>query len=315
MATRHAPPRTVLCAVDFSPASDRAAAYAYALCRCLDAKLVLVHVVHSVVDYSDALAQSVAASTGHALGSPRTLAAVWSGAAKERLKTMGEPLGASEDQRRVVVGPLVSSILETAAEVEADMIVVGARGRGFVDRFLLGSTAERVVRVAPVPVTVVPDRRKAPDDLVMPPRRILCGVGAAKTARFPASWGTALARRLAADIELLHVVPAPPPMLVEITENLDPGDLAHRAAQDARDWLVHLEEVLDYEGLSGGLTDGDAAEELLATARDDGVDMIVVGARTRHGLAGLLLGNTAMRVVRHADVPVTVVRWKTARGE
>jgi nucleotide-binding universal stress UspA family protein len=46
-------------------------------------------------------------------------------------------------------------IVKTAAEERADYIVMGTHGRGLLDRFLLGSVADRVVRTAPCPVVTV----------------------------------------------------------------------------------------------------------------------------------------------------------------
>jgi nucleotide-binding universal stress UspA family protein len=48
-----------------------------------------------------------------------------------------------------------NSIVSYADEVNADLVVVGSRGRSGVRRILLGSTAEEVVRRAPCPVTIV----------------------------------------------------------------------------------------------------------------------------------------------------------------
>ena len=47
------------------------------------------------------------------------------------------------------------TIAEVAAEEGADLVVVGTQGRGVLDRLVVGSVAERVVRTAPCPVLVV----------------------------------------------------------------------------------------------------------------------------------------------------------------
>lgn len=52
-------------------------------------------------------------------------------------------------------GPAKSEIVEYAAEVGADMILMGTRGRGGVERLMLGSVAEHVVRTSEVDVLVV----------------------------------------------------------------------------------------------------------------------------------------------------------------
>jgi nucleotide-binding universal stress UspA family protein len=53
---------------------------------------------------------------------------------------------------------------------------------------------------------------------------------------------------------------------------------------------------------------GDPAEEIIARAKDQGADLIVVGSRGHGQLAGLLLGSVAQKVVAHSSCPVLVVR-------
>lgn len=53
---------------------------------------------------------------------------------------------------------------------------------------------------------------------------------------------------------------------------------------------------------------GDPAEEIIARAKDQGADLIVVGSRGHGRLAGLLLGSVAQKVIAHAPCPVLVVR-------
>ncbi len=56
----------------------------------------------------------------------------------------------------IVMGDPVERILERAALLHADTIVIGSRGLNVVERVLLGSVATRLVHLAPIPVMVVP---------------------------------------------------------------------------------------------------------------------------------------------------------------
>jgi nucleotide-binding universal stress UspA family protein len=55
-------------------------------------------------------------------------------------------------------------------------------------------------------------------------------------------------------------------------------------------------------------TDPQAHKAIVETAKDKGCDLIVMGSHGRHGLAGLMLGSVATKVVTHAHVPVLIVR-------
>jgi len=68
-----------------------------------------------------------------------------------------------EVERRVAIGSPAEAICDVAKDVGADVIVVGSHGRGFVQRVLLGSVSEHVVRHAPCPVLVVRHQGAATD--------------------------------------------------------------------------------------------------------------------------------------------------------
>ncbi len=56
----------------------------------------------------------------------------------------------------LVEGSITETILNEAAKLPADMVILGTQGKGVVDRFFLGSTSEDVLHKSPVPVLVVP---------------------------------------------------------------------------------------------------------------------------------------------------------------
>ncbi|MBX0285002.1 universal stress protein [Haloarcula salinisoli] len=125
--------------------------------------------MQSVVDHATELA-AVHDATLHGLyvvdtGSFATLPVetTWDGVT-EMLREEGE-LALSEFTERAGDAPVEtaimngnpsSEIVEYAREHDCDTIVMGTHGRGGIDRLLLGSVAERVVRAAPIPVVTVP---------------------------------------------------------------------------------------------------------------------------------------------------------------
>ncbi|MCC6528571.1 MAG: universal stress protein [Polyangiaceae bacterium] len=136
----------ILVAVDFAQSSERAVDVAIDLARALAARITLVHSsAVPVVAY-----ESSAASL-------TDLVTPWSEA---RVAQMKERVA---DVRRrwphvdglVREEPPIEGVLATAREVAADLIVVGTHARHGVERLLLGSIAEGILRDAPVPVLVV----------------------------------------------------------------------------------------------------------------------------------------------------------------
>lgn len=139
--------KVILVPVDFSKGSEQAIGKAVELGRALGAKLHLLHAYQLPV-----FALPDAAVTM----SPTYVADLTSNAqaALDRHRDALVPEGI-EVETSVVEGLAASTIVERAAKVGATMIVMGTHGRSGFQRFLLGSTAERVVRTSTVPVLTV----------------------------------------------------------------------------------------------------------------------------------------------------------------
>jgi nucleotide-binding universal stress UspA family protein len=153
----------VVVATDFSEASAAALNYGRELARISGGTLHLLHVVDDVVARYTLEAVVLV---------PVNLQTEVENVARRRLEGL---LG--DDDRRELGAKAVlrtssataEEIVEYAREVNADVIVIGTHGRGTLSRLLLGSVAERVVRLAPCPVLTVRHPQHefvAPDALV-----------------------------------------------------------------------------------------------------------------------------------------------------
>ena len=142
--------RTVVVAIDFSPASHEALAFAAEVAR--ETPGCRLHLLH-VADEPVCEAWSVRAPAMDAMGLHRP----WLDPALQRLQALTATL--SIDPARVVCAVVEGSpyrdIPRYADAHEADLLVVGSHGYGLVKRLMLGSVAERVVHEATCPVIVV----------------------------------------------------------------------------------------------------------------------------------------------------------------
>lgn len=152
-------PAPILVPVDFSDHSAEALRFAAAAARTAGAPLVVLHVVHDPADRPGSYAE---AQDGD--GALRTLdeaASRMLNAFLDGLAAAGDPsLEGVNVERRLVSGIPVTRILETAEQVGARLIVMGSQGKTGLEHLLMGSTAEQVVRLAAVPVTIVKARVK-----------------------------------------------------------------------------------------------------------------------------------------------------------
>ena len=144
----------ILIAVDFSPGTGAMIDAAAALGRALEAECWLVHVAApepAFVGY-EVGPQSVRDQVATELiGEHHELHAV-----AARLRTGGLHVTAIQVQ-----GPTVEKILDEAARLEVDLIVLGSHGHGALRRALLGSVSEGVLRAARCPVLIMPPPRDA----------------------------------------------------------------------------------------------------------------------------------------------------------
>jgi nucleotide-binding universal stress UspA family protein len=118
-------------------------------------------------------------------------------------------------------------------------------------------------------------------------------------------------------LTLVHVseLPANLPfdLLVTPAGGAGPLRVDEYTTRAARQQLDAIAEPLRRGGLAVSTlaVTGDVAEQILALATDVGADALVVGTHGRKGLAHLVLGSIAEKVVRNAAVPVVCVRTPT----
>ncbi|GIW56698.1 MAG: universal stress protein [Nitrospiraceae bacterium] len=142
--------KKVLVPVDFSKDSLRAAEYARNFAAPFAAQLLLLHVIEPI--YYASPADMYAASPNLAL-----LIEEQRKAAEAQLERLAKKLSQGGTKVRTLIksGSPAPVIADTAKRAKADMIIMATHGRTGLAHVLLGSVAERVVRLAPCPVLVV----------------------------------------------------------------------------------------------------------------------------------------------------------------
>jgi nucleotide-binding universal stress UspA family protein len=148
----------VLVPVDFSPYSAAAMVWAARICHCLKIPLTVLHVAH---DPESAPGYYVRSKRKKHLRRIEEAAAEMM---EEFLTEVAKDNPDCEDLQGLepilVRGLPVTRILEVADQLDASMIVMGSQGRTGLPHLLLGSKAERVAQLSPIPVTVVKSPKK-----------------------------------------------------------------------------------------------------------------------------------------------------------
>ena len=184
-------------------------------------------------------------------------------------------------------------ILARAETLKPDLIALGTHGRRGFERWVMGSTAERVLRLAPTAVLTVSAPGLGPSPARI--REVLCALSLAPGSEETASFASELAHRTQSALPILHVVESSRFQASEAS--LDAGSRARLAAAAERGPFAPTL-----------VRSGQPSQEILRTAAERGVDLIVMGVHDRGPASRGLFGSTADRVVREATCAVVTVR-------
>jgi len=147
--------RSIVCGVDDSPDARAVVGVAARLAAQLERKLVLIH----VTPFGHAPDPAIGGAMGAGSVAPRTMLSESSrerSARGERLLAqLAAETGISDVQRRVVSGVPAERLADVADEEDAELIVVGSRGRGVLKSAFLGSVSNSLIGVARCPVVIV----------------------------------------------------------------------------------------------------------------------------------------------------------------
>jgi nucleotide-binding universal stress UspA family protein len=209
-----------------------------------------------------------------------------------------------------VDGPAAQALVDLAGD--ADLVVVGSRGRGAVARLVLGSVADKVARHAPGTVVVV--RAEDPSSPVLHDRSedlsapVVVGVDLA--ADFDATLAFAAEQAAARGTSLLavHVVPAPPGYIPTFGSPPDfwPDEAQKQAAEALERAVEPLVQTYPQLTVKTLVLQGSAAEGLIGSS--EAAALVVVGATGSGAFEGLRLGSVGSHLLHHARCAVAIVR-------
>ncbi len=284
--------RNVLVPVDFSPASQFAVNFAVSFARKFRARLTLLHVgeTPTALTYTFPIEGDKAGKQG-------------SDDALDRLSAMLSP----EDQDdldlqiRIRSGNIEAEIRSAIDDEFASIVVMGTHHHKLIRRLLVGSVTEDMLRKLPVPVLTV-----SGDAQSKTLSRILFATDLTESSHDGFKFALELARTVGAHLFVLHAIEPIPLSLGGGMPVIDTHAEKKLIFESARRKLAKLEsegarqEVV----VVTDVTEGVASERILAAAKDSTCELIVLTIHSKGLVERALLGSTAERVVRDAQVPV-----------
>ncbi len=296
--------KNILFATDFSEASEAALPYAAAISGRYHSQLYVAHVL-SPAGY--------VVPAGH--GDVVTLESMHRAAladARERMEAIASRLKTIPHQTYIREGGLWDSLSDMITKLDINLLVVGSQGRTGVEKLVLGSKAEELLRQARCPVltvgpnisgrvrlTAIESEDDHPVEISL--RQIVYATDFSPESLAAAPFAASLAQEFQAKLTLLHVLGK----YTDLQQRPRPIDLA----------LLRLEKLVPEEaGLwcspRPAVQFGPPADCILQEALNSRADLIVMGVRAAAGKLGAathLPWATAHKVIVQAPCPVLTI--------
>ncbi len=201
------------------------------------------------------------------------------------------------------LGNAADEITYYAQETNVDLIVVGAQGRGLVERLLIGSTSESVAQNATCSV------------LVVRPKAVQTEQVGELLSLIIASDGSETDRELASQINALHLSESTKVQLISVIEHpylLEPGyEYDSQLTQEATTALNRLANELSpsfHHVDKHVLEKPHVADAILDYLGDQKADMLVLGDKGRSAMSRFFVGSVSRGLLRHAPCSVLLIR-------
>jgi nucleotide-binding universal stress UspA family protein len=289
--------------IDFSEQSEVALEQAMNVARRSGAEVVLIHAC-SVPD----AAKSVPLTMQGTVSQLETVVRERLAEDRKKLEQLRERAdsGTVEVSHVVIDGFADSGVVEAAAEIAADLIVVGTHGRTGFGRFLLGSVAERTVRLSESNVMVARPQSKGAGGF----HKLLVPIDLSDDSKAVLDAAIALAAK-DATIEVFHAWQLPGATWATLDVSLASGGtlrsaLSASAADRGAELLAPFRDETN-ASITFTHAEGPAARTIHDKLDSTEYDLVVMGSHGRRGLRRFMLGSVAEATVRYAPCSVAVI--------
>jgi nucleotide-binding universal stress UspA family protein len=216
-----------------------------------------------------------------------------------------------EAEFSIRLGRAAEETLQEAKEWPADLILIATHGRSGVERFRLGSVADKVIRGAECPVLVIgPNVRTQLTGYQ--PRRLMVPLDGSEMAELALPLAIWIAKRTGAGLDLVRATTITP-MAAEATMGAYPVDMLRLLEEAAEAYLAKTAAAIEGPEVKTAAVTGLPSEELLRYLDANPIDLVVITSHCRGGILRFALGSVADRLL-HGPAPVLVIRPEDMGG-
>jgi nucleotide-binding universal stress UspA family protein len=216
----------------------------------------------------------------------------------------------------VLEGEPNKEIIGLAQREKADLIVMGKRGHGLIDKILIGNNTLKVLRGSPIPVLAVRKRDKeSPVDI----RNILVPLDITEKADSALNYAIGLAERINARISVLYVfrldtyaaLEIPPHVLANLVEELlafSSTELTKRVKEAKLIYATKNKEINRLEIKAEVIRGISPLMTIVDYATSKNTDLIVINSHGRKGVKKFFLGSVAEKVIQESPCAVLALK-------
>ena len=204
-------------------------------------------------------------------------------------------------------------IIEKAAAGDGTLIAMATHGRSGIQRWLLGSVAEKVLHGASNHLLLVRASEGGRTDGEAILKTVVIPLDGSELAEGVISHAVELTKKMTLDVILLRAYALPPSVTVDDYGTYE-QDLMGLLEAEAKDYLEEQVKLLKAKGIeriSSVVDFGYGAEKIIAFARKTPNNFIAMCTHGRSGIKRWALGSITERVVQHSGDPVLIIRAKS----
>jgi nucleotide-binding universal stress UspA family protein len=155
--------KKVLIALDYNQSAQKVAEMGYEIAHSMGAEITILHVLVDPIYYSDPEYSPIVGFSGHLSTSPLILDSMeeLNGVVQKFLDKIKQHLGDENIITLIKNGDFSDSILSTSIEMKADMIVMGSHSQKWLEKIVMGSVSENVLKSSKLPILIIPTSQKS----------------------------------------------------------------------------------------------------------------------------------------------------------
>jgi len=288
----------VLVPVDFSDISEAVVNTAKFLGEKFHPKFYLLHVISPLIYVSTPESMVVDVIDAQII---EEIEEAKRKSAENLLNNYKEQLKEFEVDTILDIGNPADIILEKEEELNVDLTILGGHQKGLVERILLGSTSEAVVKHSKKPVLVIKGHTLTKLE------RVVIAYDFSETADSMLQYAVEFLKPFQSKIFLLHVEEEIEiPILEKLGINIIP-----QVRKKKKEKLDHVRELFEKNNLSAEVVyieERDPVEGILEFLQKGDYDMIMVANKGLSGLKRILMGSVSLEVLRKSHIPVFVYK-------